>query len=67
MRWPYGQVSYENFYPRRKLCIRWEPDAPGLTVRFESYIDDFYVDTINTGGLDEWISSLKGKEVLYFK
>lgn len=66
MMWPYGQVSYEDSQPRRKLSIGWEPDAPGLTVKFESYIDDFYIDTLNTGELDEWMASLEGKEVLYF-
>lgn len=67
IKWAYGQVSYEDSQPRKKLNIGWEPAAPGLTVKFESYIDDFYVDALNTGELEGWVSSLKGKEVLYFR
>lgn len=65
-KWPYGQVSYEDSDPRKKLSIGWEPAAPGLTVRIESYLDDFYIDTLNTGELEKWMYSYEGKEVLYF-
>lgn len=67
IKWPYGQVSYEDSQPRKNLTIGWEPAAPGLTVKFESYIDDFYIDTLNTGELKEWVSSLEGNKVLYFR
>jgi hypothetical protein len=66
MKWPYGQVSYEDSQPRKKLNIGWEPAAPGLTVKFESYIDDFYIDTLNTGKLETWMGEREGEEMLYF-
>lgn len=67
MKWPYGQVSYEDSEPRKKLNIGWEPSAPGLTVRLQSYIDDFYIDTLNTGELEAWVAACEGKEVHYFQ
>lgn len=66
VKWPYGQVSYEDSQPRKKLNIGWEPNAPGLTVRFQSYIDDLYIATLNTGGLEVWVAALEGKDVHYF-
>lgn len=66
-QWPYGQISYEDSKPRKELSTGWEPAAPGLTVKFESYIDDFYIDTLNTGKLESWIGSCEGKEMHYFR
>lgn len=55
-KWPYGQVGYDENNIRKKLEITWLQDAPGLTVRFESYADDFFIDVLNTGKLKEWLS-----------
>jgi hypothetical protein len=66
MMWPYGQVSYKDSEPRKKLNIGWLQGAPGLTIKLESYIDDFYIDVLNTGDLEQWMRSYEGKEVFYF-
>ncbi len=64
-KWPYGQVSHDDSQPRRKLGIGLAPGAPGLIIRFESYIDDFYFDPLKTGELEAWIAQCNGKETLY--
>lgn len=64
-RWPYGQVSHDDSQPRRKLGIGLAPDAPGLTIRLESYIDDFYFDPLKSSELEAWIAQCNGQETLY--
>lgn len=64
-RWPYGQVSYDDSLPRRHLGIGWVQDAPGLTIRLESFIDDFYFDVLKTGELKTWIGRCCGREMHY--
>ena len=64
-RWPYGQVSYDDSQPRRKLGIALAPNAPGLTIRLVSYIDDFYFDPLGSNELEAWIAQCGGLENLY--
>lgn len=64
--WPYGQVSFEDIKFRKKLSLGLVDCSPGLFVRLESYIDDFYVDPLNEGGLEDWVTMQEGKECLYF-
>ncbi len=66
VKWPYGQVSYKDSEPRKTLSIGWEKKAPGLTVKIETYIDDFYIDVLNTGELKLWMNSCEGVEIHYF-
>lgn len=59
-RWPYAQVIVQSEHTRstlvqsKRLNLAIMPDAPGLVVRFECYVDDFYVDLLNSGELHEW-------------
>ena len=64
-KWPYGQISFEDSQPRKRLGIGWEHDAPGLTVKLESFIDVFYFDTLHMCELEDWIGRCDGNEVLY--
>lgn len=64
-RWPYGQVSHDDSLPRRKLRLGLAPGAPGLSIRLESYIDDFYFDPLKTCELESWIARCNGQENLY--
>lgn len=64
-RWPYGQVSHDDSQPRRRLGIGLAPGAPGLTIRFESYIDDFYFDPLQSSELKAWVAHCNGQETLY--
>lgn len=64
-RWPYGQVSYDDSQPRRKLGIALAPNAPSLTIRLVSYIDDFYFDPLGSNELEAWIAQCGGLENLY--
>lgn len=65
LKWPYGQVCYEDSEPRRDLSLELICDAPGMTVRLRSYIDDFYLDALNSNDLEQWVLRLEGKEVFY--
>jgi hypothetical protein len=64
-RWPYGQVSHDDSQPRRKLGIGLASDAPGLTIRLESYIDDFYFDPLQSSELADWIDRCNGQQIFY--
>lgn len=64
-RWPYGQVSYDDSRPRKRLAIGWVQDAPGLTVKLESYLDDFYFDPLQSCELEAWVGQRNGQEILY--
>ncbi len=63
--WNYGQVSYPDNKIRKKLSIGLEEEAPGLTVKLELFIDDFFVDVLNTGKLDSWLKSKYGENYGY--
>ena len=63
--WNYGQVSYPDNEIRKKLSIGLEEEAPGLTVKLELFIDDFFVDVLNTGKLDSWLKSKYGESYGY--
>lgn len=52
--WKYAQTMLPDDKPRRQLRLSVMEMAPGLTVRFESYLDDFYVDCLNSGELHAW-------------
>ena len=39
--------------------------APGLTVKLGMFVDDFYVDVLNTGKLNEWLKSEFGENYGY--
>jgi len=65
MLWPYGQVSHDDSQPRRKLEIGLASDAPGLTIRLKSYIDDFYIDPLKSSELESWLGQCSGQETLY--
>jgi len=59
-RWPYAQVIVQRQHTRssliesKRLNLSFVPAAPGLVVRFECYVDDFYVDVVNSGELHKW-------------
>ncbi len=59
-QWPYAQVIVQREHTQsslaesQRLNVRFVPDAPGLVVCFECYVDDFYVDLLNSGHLHEW-------------
>jgi len=41
---------------------------PGLIIRLESYIDDFFIDPLNEGHLKAYVlQQEEGKERLYFQ
>jgi hypothetical protein len=63
--WPYGQVSHDDSQPRRRLEIGLASDAPGLTIRLKSYIDDFYIDPLKSSELESWLRQCSGQETLY--
>jgi hypothetical protein len=63
---PYGQLSFDDSEIRRTLRVGWEPAAPGLTIRIQSYIDDFFFDALNTGLLGEWINSQEAREKFFW-
>ncbi len=52
--WPYAQVKYPDDAPNTKLRLTLMRDAPGCVVRFVSFLDEFYVDLLNTGQLHQW-------------
>jgi hypothetical protein len=52
--WPYAQVMYPDDRPNFKLRLTLLDDAPGCTVRFISFLDEFYVDLLNSGNLHAW-------------
>jgi hypothetical protein len=54
--WSYGQVSYPEI-DRSRLEIRSLQDAPGVIVRLRSYLDDFYVDLLNSGAVEKWAAA----------
>jgi hypothetical protein len=64
--WPYGQVSFDDMGFRRTLTLGFADNAPGQIIRFRSYIDDFYIDPLNKGLLENYIMSKEGRERLYF-
>lgn len=64
-RWPYGQASHDDSQPRRRLGIGLAPCAPGLTIKLESYIDDFYFDPLKSSELGSWIANCNGQETIY--
>jgi hypothetical protein len=52
--WPYAQVMYPDWPPNKNLRLTLMEEAPGYTVRFISFLDEFYVDLLNTGELHTW-------------
>jgi hypothetical protein len=52
--WPYAQVEYPDDQINQTLRLSIIPDAPGVTVLFISYLDEFYVDVLRTGELHDW-------------
>lgn len=52
--WAYAQVMYPDDRPNKKLRLTLIDNAPGCIVRFISFLDEFYVDLLNTGSLHEW-------------
>jgi hypothetical protein len=59
--WSYGQVSYPDENIRKKLSICLVEEAPGLTVKLGLFIDDFFVDVLNTGKLNGWLEAEYGE------
>ena len=55
--WGYGQISYPDENIRKKLSIGLVEEAPGLTVKIGLFVDDFFVDVLNTGKLNDWLKS----------
>jgi hypothetical protein len=64
-RWTYGQVSHDDSQPRRRLGLGLACGAPGLTIRLESFIDDFYFDPLKSSELEAWLADCNGRETLY--
>jgi hypothetical protein len=52
--WPYAQVQYPDDRPNFKLSLTLLDQVPGCVVRFVSFLDEFYVDLLNTGSLHTW-------------
>ena len=52
--WPYAQVMYPDNAPNKELRLTLMRAAPGCVVRFISFLDEFYVDLLNTGQLHQW-------------
>lgn len=52
--WPYAQTMYPDDAMNRTLRLTIMDSAPGLVVRFISYLDEFFVDLLNTGLLHSW-------------
>jgi hypothetical protein len=52
--WPYAQVMYPDDRPNRRLCLTLIESTPGCVVQFISYLDEFYVDLLNSGALHDW-------------
>ncbi len=56
--WPYAQVIVKRTAKRSELENRisfaFVPEAPGMCVRLSIFVDDFFVDLFNTGGLHKW-------------
>jgi len=63
--WPFGQVMLEDSCPRRQLSLGLVEDAPGLTVKLGSFLDDFYFDAFASPELETWVGSLHEERVLY--
>jgi hypothetical protein len=45
---------YPDWPPNKALRLTLMEDAPGWIVRFISFLDEFYVDLLNTGDLHGW-------------
>lgn len=52
--WTYAQVMYPDDRPNKTLRLTLLDNAPGCVVRFISFLDEFYVDLLNTGHLHAW-------------
>ena len=52
--WPYAQVMHPDDYLNKKLRLTLIENAPGCIVQFISYLDEFYVDLLNSGALHDW-------------
>ena len=48
------QHTRSSLIESKRLNLSFVPAAPGLIVRFECYVDDFYVDVVNSGELHKW-------------
>lgn len=52
---PYCQVEYPNDQMREKVSITWLRQGPGVTVKLSLFLDDYYLDLLDTGHLFEWV------------
>lgn len=62
--WMYAQVSYPDDLIRKRLEILWVKDSPGLIIKFESFIDDFYMDLYQNSGFQVWVQEHLGGSAL---
>jgi hypothetical protein len=60
--WKYVQVPFPDTPIRNQLRIHFVDGAPGLTVRLRSFVDDFYLDVLNTGELAWWAKHTVGMD-----
>ncbi len=62
--WMYAQVSYADDLIRKRCEIAWIKDAPGLVIKLESFVDDFYMDLEQDSKFEVWVREHLGNNAL---